>query len=145
MHLSDVHLRAENIRNVHSRERTYPSDIRLEAGVLDSGRLRVDGNADFLAVPHAGVKATCDLDGMDVAYLEPLLRDYDLVVRKGALSARGTIAYAPTVKNVEDDQLASGAALLRSPFGVDGDLPLARDRDAVDVDQLAAEPTGDDE
>ena len=57
LHLRLVNLRADNIRNVRSRDRTYPSDVHLDAFVFDSAELRVDGHADFLAEPYAGMRA----------------------------------------------------------------------------------------
>src|SRR5262245_19890038 len=47
--------------------------------------------------------------------------------------------------NEREDTLASGTPLLGPRFRGDGDLPLGADRNLVDVDHLAAEPTGDDE
>jgi uncharacterized protein involved in outer membrane biogenesis len=43
LHISNLSFRAANIRNVHSRDRTYPSELRLDATVQDSARLRLAG------------------------------------------------------------------------------------------------------
>src|SRR5262245_50243307 len=44
-----VNVYASNIRNVHSRDQHYPSTLFLDGTLFDSGRIRVDGHADFLA------------------------------------------------------------------------------------------------
>src|SRR5512138_1501194 len=49
LHLTRVDFAAENIRNVFSPERVYPSSLRLSAVVFASGHLRLQGHANFLA------------------------------------------------------------------------------------------------
>ncbi|HEU5264262.1 MAG TPA: hypothetical protein VFU34_06465, partial [Gaiellaceae bacterium] len=56
LQLSSVDIRAGNIRNLRSRDRTYPSTFRAEARAFDIGRVAIDGHADFLAEPHPGVQ-----------------------------------------------------------------------------------------
>jgi hypothetical protein len=54
LRLSRLNMSAENIRNIASKDRGYPSDIHLEGVVFDAGQLWLDGRADFLAAPHRG-------------------------------------------------------------------------------------------
>jgi hypothetical protein len=105
LHLRDVNLRAANIRNIRSREREYPSELHLEAVVFENGRLRADGNADFLAEPHAGIDSEIEIDRIPLAYLTGVIHDY-AHIRKGALSAKGEIEYAPRIQRVELDKVA---------------------------------------
>jgi hypothetical protein len=100
VHVSGLEFRAANIRNIRSRPGTYPSEIHLAGVVQDQAKIRVDGNADFLAEPHAAVRAGFDLDGLGLAYLQPILRHWDVTVRSGTLSAKGEIEYAPKNKAV---------------------------------------------
>lgn len=94
LHLTHINARAVNIRNIRSRARTYPSDIRLEAVVFDTGRVALDGHADFLAEPHLGVKADVSLEKIQLDYFRPITQRYNLVVERGVLSTTGTIEYA---------------------------------------------------
>lgn len=64
LHLRDVNLLASNIRNIRSRDREYPSELHVDAVVFDDGKLRVDGNADFLAEPYAGIHTEIQIDGL---------------------------------------------------------------------------------
>src|SRR5688572_16717764 len=57
LRLSDIQIRADNIRNIHSKARDYPSELELTAVVFEKGSLKIDGHADFLAEPHVGLKA----------------------------------------------------------------------------------------
>jgi hypothetical protein len=106
--VTGINATAANIRNVRSPDRVYPSDLVLEAMVFGNGRVRVEGNADFLAVPHLGVKADLALENIDLGQFRTVLQRYHMAVKSGVLSATGTIEYAPQVKQVRlgDVQLA---------------------------------------
>jgi len=97
LHLSRLNLTAENIRNIKSKERTYPSNIHLEAVVFEAGTLWLDGHADFLAEPHVGVQAAVQLAEVELDYFKPITNRYNLAVTKGTLSLSGNVEYAPTV------------------------------------------------
>src|SRR5262249_55285979 len=43
LHLTAIKLVAENVRNIKSPDRVYPSDLYLEAVVFDRGHVRLDG------------------------------------------------------------------------------------------------------
>jgi uncharacterized protein DUF748 len=101
VYLWNIDFRASNIRNVHSRDREYPSQIHLTANVLESAKLRLDGHADFLAEPHAGINAALDVSGVELARLQPILEHYDVRARDGTLSMTGEIEYAPKVKKIQ--------------------------------------------
>jgi hypothetical protein len=98
LRLEALNLRAANIRNVHSRDRTYPSDIFLEARVFETGGLRVDGDADFLAVPHAAVRGRLHLQQVPLGAFEDVAKRYNVRVTKGTLSTEGRLEYAPWAK-----------------------------------------------
>ncbi len=99
--IKNLEFEAENIRNVRSRGDTYPSGIHLTGTVFDSGTLRMDGNADFMAEPYAGVKADVDLEDMALDYFAPVVEEYNVTITKGALSAKGDVEYSPKVKTGE--------------------------------------------
>jgi Domain of Unknown Function (DUF748) len=101
LELKGIQMLAENIRNIRSKEHTYPSMLRAEATVFEKGRITVDGHADFLAVPHPGVKADVALVGIDLDYFAPVVRRSNLTIRGGRLAAEGTLEYAPTIRMVD--------------------------------------------
>src|SRR6185295_11550747 len=47
----------------------------------------------FLAKPHATVKTTFDLRDLRLNYLEPALHHFGVALRRGTMSARGTVEY----------------------------------------------------
>ena len=104
LELSAVNVEADNIRNIRSRERDYPSAVHLDAVVFKKGKVTIDGHADFLAEPHLGISADVALDGIELDYFKPVTRRYNVAVSKGVLSASGRVEYAPTIKVVDLEQ-----------------------------------------
>ena len=106
LRLSRINATADNMRNIKSKDRVYPSDLRVEAVVFDKGRLWLDGHADFLAEPHAGVQAALKLEQVELEYFKPIANRYNLSVTKGMLSLAGDIEYAPTITKVALERVA---------------------------------------
>jgi hypothetical protein len=100
LHLRRVTFRAGNIRNLRLKDHTYPSNVWLEAIVFDSGRLVLDGRADFLAEPHLGLRASVALDRVALDYLKPVAARYNLLINQGTASMNGEVEYAPWFKMV---------------------------------------------
>jgi hypothetical protein len=101
-----VNLTADNIRNIRSQAREYPSPVHLDAVVFDTGRMVLDGHADFLAEPHLGIKAKVALEGIALDYFKPITNRYNVTVRKGVLSANGLVEYAPAIKVLDLESAA---------------------------------------
>ena len=101
LRLQAVQFHAGNIRNIESPENTYPSQIHLQAQVFGSGRLTVDGQADFLAQPHAGIDAEVELSDIPLKDLLPLTGRANVILREGQLKATGHVEYSPSVKDVK--------------------------------------------
>ena len=101
LRLSNIQARADNIRNIRSKARDYPSELELTAVVFEKGRLQIDGHADFLAEPHVGVKANVALKQIPLDYFKPVTNRYNLTVSGGELSADGLVEYAPTIGVVD--------------------------------------------
>src|SRR5215831_15134907 len=55
LHVRQLNFRAENIRNIWSPEHVYPSTVYLEGQVFNTGRLFLDGQANFLAEPQVAL------------------------------------------------------------------------------------------
>ena len=105
LRLQHVNFYAANIRNVHSRDQHYPSEISLQGTMFHSGRVRMDGHADFLAEPHVGVKADIVMDDVPLGTVIPVTALYNVQVSDGIMSAKGSVEYAPKVKAVSLRQL----------------------------------------
>jgi Domain of Unknown Function (DUF748) len=112
LHVTRLDLSAENIRNVRSQARVYPSDIRLDGVVFGTGSVRLDGRADFLAEPHPGVEASVRLHQVGLDYFKPITDRYNVSVDRGTLSLAWTMEYAPKITRLVLDQvLVEDAAL----------------------------------
>jgi uncharacterized protein DUF748 len=104
LHVTHTNFRAENIRNVRSRDRQYPSDIHADAVIFGTGALRVDGHADFLAVPYAGIDTFFHLERVPLRPFAPLVSRY-ASIRGGVLSAAGELEYSPRIGSVDLNNL----------------------------------------
>jgi Domain of Unknown Function (DUF748) len=100
LHVTKLNFTTENIRNVQSERGVYPSPVYLEGIVFDKGSVKLKGHADFLAKPHIALKGDLDLDQITLDYFKPIAERYQLSVRTGSLSTRGSIEYAPDVQKI---------------------------------------------
>ena len=91
-------MHAGNIRNVKSAAGTYPSDLQVDAVLDGVGHIALNGQADFLAAPHAAVKVDLTLERVELAQFQAVASRYNMTLRRGVLSAAGTLEYAPHVK-----------------------------------------------
>ena len=99
LHIRHLTASADNIRNVRSADHVYPSSVHLDGVVFDSGKLRVDGHANFLAEPSAAIDADLALEQVQLDYFKPMLARMNLWITGGALWADGHVEYAPLVEN----------------------------------------------
>jgi Domain of Unknown Function (DUF748) len=104
LRLSHLFFRANNIRNIRSKERVYPSPVHAEGIIFGNGRGEIDGHANFLAQPHVGFNTLFTLEQVPLDYFRPMLQRANMSIRKGFLSSHGRIEFAPTIKvaHVED-------------------------------------------
>jgi hypothetical protein len=104
LQVTHVFVQANNIRNIRSAERVYPSPVHAEGIVFGTGRAELDGHANFLAQPYAGVNTIFTLEKVPLDYFRPMLSRAHLSIKDGFLSSHGRVEYAPTVKvaHVED-------------------------------------------
>ncbi len=100
LHIRELHVRAENIRNVRSAPSQYPSGVQIDAVVFDKGHFHLDGHADFFAEPSLAVNADVTLTDITLADLLPLTAQRQVHLSQGTLSAEGHVEYAPTVQQV---------------------------------------------
>ena len=98
LHLSQLNIRAENIRNIRSDVGEYPSPLHLQGVIFGTGHLWLDGQADFLATPHIAVKAQLGLENVPLNYIKPITSRYNIILNGGMLSGTGAIDYTPTRK-----------------------------------------------
>ena len=100
LQIRQINFIAENIRNVHSQEGTYPSPVEIEAVVFDTGRLKLKAHADFLAEPHVALNGDFQVEKVALDYFRPITERYNLSVRRGSLDAEGFIEYAASDEKV---------------------------------------------
>lgn len=100
LHVAHLFIRANNIRNIHSREHFYPSPIHAEGVVFEKGHAVVDGHADFLSKPFPGIHVGYRLEKVPLDNLKSMIARANLELKGGTLSSNGEIEYAPITKLV---------------------------------------------
>jgi hypothetical protein len=106
LHITQLNVTAENIRNVRSKAHEYPSDLHIDAVVFEKGRFQLDGHADFFAEPTMAVNADLSLTDIELAEVLPLTAQHQVYLSQGRLSTTGHVEYAPTVQEVRLRSLA---------------------------------------
>ena len=103
--LKDLEVVVQDVRNVRSDPDVYPSPIEIKATVFDEGRLAIQGKADFLRVPHLGVKGHIDLEKVALDYLKPIVARYGFTLAAGTFGGRGNVEYSPEVAILDLDEV----------------------------------------
>jgi hypothetical protein len=102
----------------------YPSDLTLDGNIFGSGRIQMQGHANFLAEPHAGIKADLTLQNVALEPLLPVTGRYNVQIRGGVLSAEGHLEYSAegethanlkrlTIENVRVDYVHTAVTTAR--------------------------------
>lgn len=105
LRMSKIQVLAGNIRNVRSTEGEYPSPVRVDAVVFDRGRLHIDGKADFLLEPYAGLKGRVDLRDVPLDYFAPVAQRANVTLKRGAMTGRGDLEYSPKIATMWLEEL----------------------------------------
>lgn len=100
LRITELNFVAENIRNVESEKGTYPSPIEAQGVVFDTGKIRLKGAADFLAEPYIALKIDAELEQIPLDYFRPITERYSVSVRRGVLSADGSVEYGPEATRI---------------------------------------------
>jgi hypothetical protein len=100
LHVSQLNVRATNIRNVRSKPDEYPSEVHVDAVVFDKGRFNVDGRADFFLEPHLGIDADISLEDVELVNVLPLTAQRQVHLTQGVMSTTGHVDYAPRTQTV---------------------------------------------
>jgi hypothetical protein len=95
--LTAVEAVARNIRNVKSDPDDFPSPLTVTAVVFDTGKLALDGSADFLRAPFAGVKGKAELAGIPLDYAKEVAGRYGVTLTAGTFSGKGYLEVTPNV------------------------------------------------
>ncbi len=100
LRLTDIRIRAENIRNVRSKPLQYPSRVLGEAVLFGGGRFNVDGHADFFGEPSMGIDVDIALQDINLADLQPLSAQRQIHLTQGSLTTTGHVEFAPAAQEV---------------------------------------------
>jgi hypothetical protein len=105
LRVTKIQATVRDIRNVRAKEGEYPSSFRFDAVVFDRGQVRVNGNADFLLEPYAGVKGHVEIHDVPLDYFAPVAANANVALKRGAVSGRGDVEYSPKIATMYLEQL----------------------------------------
>lgn len=105
LRLTSVEAVAHDIRNVRSAEGEYPSPVTVDAVMFDRGRIHIDGHADFLLEPYAGVKGHVEIHDVPLDSLSPVASRANVTITSGVVSGRGDVEYSPRIRMLWLQQL----------------------------------------
>ncbi|MFZ0676239.1 DUF748 domain-containing protein [Candidatus Binatus sp.] len=101
LYLKDIELRADNIRNIRSKDQRYPSPIWAKSTVFDNGRLTIEGKANFLDDPFPGVLGNYSIERIPLSKFEPVVQRANLHGYQGILQSKGVVEYSPRIARAE--------------------------------------------
>jgi hypothetical protein len=106
LHLSEIAVQADNIRNIHYSDQVYPSPFHAYSVVFERGRMTIDGKANFLDDPFPGILAHYSVERMPLDKFEPEIQRANLHIYQGTLQSKGLVEYSPRVERIEVDNAA---------------------------------------
>jgi hypothetical protein len=101
LHVADIYMASDNIRNIHAPNNVYPSAFWAQMVVFDKGSLKVWGHANYLMEPFAGVRANYQVYGVPLKDVTPASEQINMVISGGTLSSEGTLEYSPKITAVQ--------------------------------------------
>ena len=101
LHLAELNFVTGNIRNIHEPNNVCPSSFSGHMAVFGSGRLRVDGQANYLMKPFPGIIANYVIKGAPLSAVTPASQHVNVTISDGTLSSNGLIEYSPKITNVK--------------------------------------------
>ena len=106
--------------------------------MFERGKLLVDGNVDFLAVPHLGVLAKIKLDDVDLDYFAPIAARYRVQLKSGVLAAAGDVEYGPKMKavHIEEASITNAKVDYVQVKAAEGEARQAAKTAATTADQV---------
>ncbi|MEO8603519.1 MAG: DUF748 domain-containing protein [bacterium] len=97
--LKGLQVWAIGLRNRSLPGERYPALMHATAAVFDTGYLRLDGRANFLAAPEPDIDAEIELDSVPLKKLHPIASLANLQISAGTLDARGTVQTSAEQRN----------------------------------------------
>ncbi|MBV8775474.1 MAG: DUF748 domain-containing protein [Deltaproteobacteria bacterium] len=101
LHLQNVYLTAGNIQNIYAGNNTYPSSLHASAILFHQAKLKINGYANFLAKPYAGVWIRYWLQRLPLEPFDPIISHANLTVHGGVMDSTGIVQYAPWIAQAE--------------------------------------------
>jgi hypothetical protein len=112
LHLANLNLTTDNIRNIHAPNNTYPSKLHANLVIFGSGRATIDGHVNYLEQPFPGARMQFTIENVPLSAFDPEIRQINIEVSGGRLSSSGLVEYSPRITRVQvDNATIDGVAI----------------------------------
>lgn len=91
LRLTRLEFSAQDLRNVQSKKGILPSPVHMDALLFETGKVRFDGDADFLARPAAAIRGRIRIDRVPLERLGSIATIVQLRMKGGYLTAHGSM------------------------------------------------------
>jgi hypothetical protein len=101
LRMQRLDLTADNIRNIRSPRDPFPSPVRIDATVFETGHISIKGRANFLTVPSASWNVDFKYQNLPLSALDQVARRANIAVHSGVLEGDGSAEYTPKIEDVD--------------------------------------------
>jgi hypothetical protein len=95
LHLANIYLASDNIRNIHQPNDVYPSPFWAQMVVFEKGKLKIWGRANYLMNPFPGIETHYYVSGVPLQDVTPASQHLNMTVKGGTLTSQGSFEYSP--------------------------------------------------
>ena len=104
LHVANLDFMTDNIRNISEPNNVYPSHFSGSMTMFDSGKVKVDGRANYLMKPSPGLLVNYVIQGVPLNAVTPASQHVNTIIDGGTLSSDGSVEYSPFITNVKVHQ-----------------------------------------
>jgi len=101
LHIANLDFMTDNIRNISEPNNVYPSHFSGSMTMFDSGKVKVDGRANYLMKPSPGMLVNYVIQGVPLNAVSPASQHINTIINGGTLSSDGSVEYSPFITNVK--------------------------------------------
>jgi uncharacterized protein DUF748 len=101
LHFANLNFTSDNIRNIKEPDNVYPSSFSGNMTIFGSGRLTVNGRANYLMKPYPGFVTNYVISSVPLGAVTPASQHVNILITGGTLSSSGTVEHSPAVTNVK--------------------------------------------
>ena len=109
LHLADLNLVTDNIRNIQEPNHPYPSWFSASAVIFDRGKVSLEGRSNYLMKPFPGMETRYVVTSVPMDAVSTASRHINVAISGGTFASKGFFEYSPKVTNFDVDNVTFDA------------------------------------